>query len=124
MNPKVIMILRLLLGAMMLLFGIDKFFQFLNVPPIPGDGGKLMDIYARSGFLTILGVLETLAGIALLVNRFVPIALIITIAILFNATLIHLMYDPQNVIAALLGMIIGIVLVFSDKERYGSLFSA
>ena len=124
MNPKVIMILRLLLGAMMLLFGVDKFFQFLNVPPIPGDGGILMEIYARSGFLTILGVLETLAGIALLVNRFVPIALIITIAILFNATLIHLMYDPQNVIAALLGMIIGIVLVFSDKERYGSLFSA
>ena len=124
MNPKVIMILRLLLGAMMLLFGVDKFFQFLNVPPIPGDGGILMEIYARSGFLTILGVLETLAGIALLVNRFVPIALIITIAILFNATLIHLMYDPQNVIAALLGMIIGIVLVFSDRERYGSLFSA
>ena len=124
MNPKVIMILRLLLGAMMLLFGVDKFFQFLNVPPIPGDGGILMEIYARSGFLTILGVLETLAGIALLVSRFVPIALIITIAILFNATLIHLMYDPQNVIAALLGMIIGIVLVFSDKERYGSLFSA
>ena len=124
MNPKIIMILRLLLGAMMLLFGIDKFFQFLNVPPIPGDGGILMEIYTRSGFLTILGVLETLAGIALLVNRFVPIALIVTIAILFNATLIHLMYDPQNVIAALLGMIIGIVLVFSDKERYGSLFSA
>ena len=124
MSPKVTMILRLLLGALMLLFGIDKFFQFLNVPPIPGDGGTLMEIYARSGFLTILGVLETLAGIALLVNRFVPIALIITIAILFNATLIHLMYDPQNVIAALLGMIIGIVLVFSNKERFGSLFSA
>ena len=106
----------------MLAFGLDKFFHFMSIPPIPGDGGTLMEIFSRSGFLHILGVLETAAGIALLVNRFVPIALILTIAILFNATLIHLKYDPQNVIAALPGMIIAILLVFSNKERFGSIF--
>lgn len=121
MNPKITKILRLLLGLLLLLFGLDKFFHFLDVPPIPGDGGTLMEIFAKSGFLYVIGVLEALAGMALLINRFVPVALILTIAILFNATLIHLKYDPQNVIGALPGMIIGIILVFSEKERFGSL---
>ena len=124
MNPKVILILRLLLGALMLIFGLDKFFHFLTLPPIPGDGGVLMDIFARSGYLTIIGVLETLVGIALLANRFMPIALTITIAILFNATLIHLLYDPPNVIGALGGMVIAIVLVIANKERFDSFLSA
>lgn len=123
MNTTVTKVLRILLGILMLVFGLDKFFHFLTLPPIPGDGGTLMEIFARSGFLNIIGVLETLAGIALLTNRFVPFALILTIAILFNATLIHLKYDPQNVVGALPGMIIGIVLVYSNKDRFGSFFS-
>ncbi len=123
MNSKMTTILRLLLGVLMLLFGLDKFFHFLSVPPIPGDGGLLMEIFAKSGFLHVIGVLETLAGIALLSNRFVPMALILTIAILFNATLIHLKYDPENVVGALPGMVIGIILVYSNKERFGSIWS-
>lgn len=122
MNSNLTKILRLLLGGLMLAFGLDKFFHFMTLPPIPGDGGILMEIFARSGFLHVIGVLETLAGIALLTNRFVPIALTLTIAILFNATLIHLKYDPENVIGALPGMVIGIILVISNKERFGSLF--
>lgn len=124
MNPKVTMILRLLLGLLMLSFGLDKFFHFLPLPPVPGDGGTLMDIFARSGFLYIIGILETLAGAALLAKRFMPLALTITIAILFNATLLHLAYDPENVIGSLGGMIIGIILIFSNKERFGDFFRA
>ena len=124
MNATVSLVLRILLGLFLLVFGIDKFFHFLSLPPIPGDGGILMDIYAKSGFLYIIGLLEVLAGIALLVNKFVPLALIFSIAIFFNAAFIHLIYDPLNVIGALVGLVISFALVFGNRERFSGILSA
>jgi len=100
MNPKVTIGARILFGLLCLLFGIDKFVPFLEVPPIPGDGGELMRIYARSGFLKIIGGLEILGGLALLTNKFMPLAIVTMLAIMFNALIIHLLYDPINSVGA------------------------
>lgn len=124
MNPKIITGVRILFGLLCLIFGIDKFVSFLEVPPIPGDGGELMRIYAKSGFLKIIGALEILGGLALLTNKFVPLALIFMMAIMFNAAIIHLFYDPENVIGAVLGLIFGFILILSEKERFLPLFRA
>jgi len=115
---------RILFGLMCLLFGIDKFIPFLDVPPIPGDGGEMMRIYAKSGFLKIIGGLEILGGLALLANKFVPLAVIFMLAIMFNALIVHLQYDPINSVGAIAGIIMGAILIFSEKERFSSLLSA
>ncbi len=124
MNPKVTMGARILFGLLCLIFGIDKFVPFLEVPPIPGDGGELMRIYAKSGFLKIIGALEILGGLALLTNKFIPLAVVVMMAIMFNALIIHLLYDPINSVGAIAGLIMGGVLIFSKKERFSSLLSA
>jgi len=51
MNQKVTMVVRILLGVFMLIFGVNKFANFMPFPPIPGDGGTLMGIYVTSGFM-------------------------------------------------------------------------
>ncbi len=124
MNSKITMGARILFGLMCLLFGIDKFIPFLDVPPIPGDGGEMMRIYAKSGFLKIIGGLEILGGLALLANKFVPLAVIFMLAIMFNALIVHLQYDPINSVGAIAGIIMGAILIFSEKERFSSLLSA
>lgn len=124
MNPKVTMGLRVLFGLFMLIFGINKFAGFLEFPAIPGDGGELMRIYATSGFLKLIGVLEILVGIALLAGKYMPLALTIGIAIMFNAAVFHLIHDPGGVAGALVGLILGLVLVYANKERFSSLLSA
>ena len=62
-----------------------------------------MGIYAKSGFFKIIGALEILGGLALLINKFIPLALIFMMAIMFNALIIHLFYDPENSIGAIAG---------------------
>lgn len=124
MNPKVTMGLRVLFGLFMLIFGINKFVGFLEFPAIPGDGGELMRIYATSGFLKLIGVLEILVGIALLAGKYMPLALTIGIAIMFNAAVFHLIHDPGGVAGALVGLILGLVLVYANKDRFSSLLSA
>ena len=124
MNPKIVLGTRILFGLLCLIFGIDKFVPFLEVPPIPGDGGELMRIYAKSGFLKMIGALEILGGLALLTNKFIPLAVILMLAIMFNALVIHLLYDPINSIGAIAGILMGFVLIYEEKERFASILSA
>ena len=123
MNKTVVLVLRILLGVFMLTFGLNKFLNFMPFPEIPGDGGTLMGIYVTSGFMKLIGVLEILGGLALLINKMVPLALTILIAILFNATIFHALHDAGNIMGALIGLILGIVLVWAHKNRFKDLLS-
>lgn len=93
-------------------------------PPIPGDGGTLMGIYATSGFMSIIGILEILGGIALLIDKFAPLAITILVAIMFNAAVFHALHDPANIGGAAVGLVLGLALVFAYKDRFKSLLSA
>ena len=116
--------LRILFGVFCLVFGLNKFLGFMPFPAIPGDGGTLMGIYATSGFLKIIGVLEILGSLALLLNKFVPLALTILVAIMFNAFLFHALHDMANIGGAVLGLLLGLILVYANKNRFSDLLSA
>ncbi len=124
MSPKVTTGVRILFGVFLLVFGINKFVGFLPVPEIPGDGGVLFGIYESSGFLKIIGVLEILGGLALVVGKFVPMALIWMTAIMFNALLFHLLHDMAGIGGAALGMILSLILVFSYKKDFSQIFTS
>ena len=124
MNPKITMGIRILFGLFCLIFGVNKFAHFLAFPEIPGDGGTLMGIYASSGFLKIIGVLEILGGLLLIAGKYVPLALTFMIAIMFNAAIFHALHDMPNIVGALVGMIMGLILVYAYKDRFSSLLSA
>lgn len=124
MNPKVITGARILFGLMCVIFGLNKFLNFMPFPPIPGDGGTLMGIYATSGFLKIIGVLEIIFGGALLANKFVPMALVWLVAIMFNAFLFHALHDMANIAGAVVGLGLSLFLVWAYKPRFLSILSA
>ena len=124
MNEKVTMGIRILFGLFCLIFGINKFANFLPAFEIPGDGGVLMGIYMSSGFMKIIGVIEVIGGLALLINKYVPLALTFLIAIMFNAFLFHLLHDPANIGGAIGGLVLGLILVYAYKTRFLSLLSA
>ncbi len=124
MSPKVTMGLRILFGLFMLIFGINKFAGFLPMPAIPGDGGTLMGIYTTSGFMTLIGVLEILIGIALLAGKYVPLAITFAVAIMFNAAVFHALHDIAGIGGAALGLVLSLALVYAYKDRFTSLLSA
>jgi len=124
MNEKVTIIVRILFGLFCLFFGLNNFAQFIVFPPIPGDGGELLRIYGASGFMHLIAIMEILGGLALLTKKYIPLALTVLIAILFNATVFHALHDPENIVGALLGLIMGLVLVYAYKVRFFSLMSS
>ncbi|MGB1038871.1 MAG: DoxX family protein [Bacteroidia bacterium] len=124
MNQKVTMVIRILVGLMMVVFGLNKFLNFMPMEPPTGDMGALMTGLGGT-FLSLIGILEIICGVLLLIGKYVPLSLTILIAILFNAAIFHLLYDPANSIGAIVFLALCLVLVFgSYKERFKSMLSA
>ncbi|MEL6255983.1 MAG: DoxX family membrane protein [Bacteroidota bacterium] len=124
MKNTVWMIVRILLGLFMAIIGLNKFLVYIEIPNPPGDGGQLMGIYISSGFLKLIGLLELLGGIALLANRFVPLALTFITAIMFNATLFHAFHDLPGIGPAAFCLLLSLALVYHNKEDFSTLLKA
>lgn len=123
MKISLFLVLRLLLGLFMVIIGLNKFLVYIEIPNPPGDGGVLMQIYITSGFLQFIGILEMLGGIALLINKYVPLALTFITAIMFNATIFHLLHDLPGIGAAAFCLSLSLALVYAHKDRFYSLLS-
>ena len=108
----------------MVVLGLNKFFVFIEIPQPPGDGGELMQIYITSGFLKLIGILEFLGGLALLTNKFVPLALTFITAIMFNATIFHALHDPAGIGGAAVALLMSLALVYVHRDRFSSLLKA
>jgi len=124
MNDKVKMGLRILLGVMMMIFGADKFGHFMPIPPPEGDFATVMNSLYESGFMTMIGILEIVFGLLLVVGKYVPLSLTIITAIMFNAAVLHGLYDPENIVGALVFLALSLVLVYLNKDRFGDLLKA
>jgi putative oxidoreductase len=127
MSKKINTGIRILVGLLMIVFGLNKFLNFMPQPE-PGAMGAemvtLATILSASPFMSIIGIIEILGGIALLIGKYVPLALTFLVAVLLNATLFHLFYDTKNVGGALVFLILCLYLVYTQKDKFFGLLSA
>ncbi len=123
MNSTVTKIARYLLGIIMLVFGANKFFNFMPMPPLPDDAGAFMGALGGSGYVfPILGVVYIIAGLCLVLNKAVPLALIMIVPVSINIVAFHLKFDPAGVGAAALVALLNILLMYANWDRFKSLF--
>jgi uncharacterized membrane protein YphA (DoxX/SURF4 family) len=117
-------IARILFALPMVLFGLNKFLQFIPSPELNESAGELIGIYKESGFLYLIGALELLGGICLLINKFVPLVLITLIAIMLNAVVFWLLHDHSGIVPPTVILVIGLFNVYFVRDRFTSLLSA
>ena len=117
------MIIRILLGLILVTFGLNKFLLFMPMPPMPEAAGEFMGALVKSGYLMIIvAVVEILAGVMLLVNKFQSLALVIVFPVLLNAFLFHLFLDMAGIGGAVVAMAMTIFLMYGNKESYKEIF--
>lgn len=114
---------RYLLGAIFLVFGLNGFFQFIPVPPLAPKAQAFMGAMIATGYLLILvKAIEVLAGIALLLNRRVPLALILLGPIVVNILLFHLVLDPGGAFIGVFVAGLWGALLYDQRAVYRPLF--
>jgi hypothetical protein len=96
--PRIATVTRILLGLGFTLFSLNYFIPFLPTPePPPADAIAFIGPFAASGFLTLVKAIELAAGIALLTNRFVPLALALLAPIVVGIVAFHVLLAPAGI---------------------------
>lgn len=122
MNSKVVMVARILLGLIFVIFGLNKLFGFLEMPPPEGGAGAFMGALIASGyFFPFLGIVEAICGVLLLINKYTRLATIVLLPITINIVIFHLALAPAGGAPGYLTLILNVVLVMAYKEDYEGL---
>ena len=89
---------RILLGAIFLVFGLNGFFDFMAMPPMPDKANAFLAGLGASGyFFPFLKSMEVTCGVLLLMDIYVPLALVILAPIVANILMFHAFLAPKAI---------------------------
>jgi len=114
---------RVLLGLIFTVFGLNGFLNFLPQPPLSGAAGDFIGALAATGYMfPLIKGTEVVAGLALLSNRFVPLALVLLSPIVVNIFAFHSLLAPGaiGVVLVLLTAYLG----YSYRRQFAGVFTA
>ena len=112
-------VLRIMLGAIFLVFGLDGFFHFLPLPEPEAEAGAFMGALGASGYMfPMIKVTELSAAVLLILNRYMNLALVLLAPIVINILAMHFFLAPSGLPVALVTSLIWGYLVWKRKENY------
>ena len=121
MNSKVFMIIRYVLALGLLFFGTNKLFHFMSPPPPPEEAMGYWQALTTSKTMMLVGIVEAVAGLSLLINKYAALMMIIMMSVSVNAVLYHLTLDPATSMMAFLLLLLNIMMLFAYKDKYKEL---
>ncbi|MEM5565337.1 DoxX family membrane protein [Psychroserpens sp. AS72] len=122
MNPKVFMVLRIILGLFVLVFGLNKFFEFLPAPEgMSEEAMAYFGALVNSKTMVLVAIVEIVAGLALILNKFGALLALILMSVSVNAVLFHAVLDQANIAGALVLLVLNIAVLYGYKDRFKSL---
>ena len=104
----VVLIVRLLLGLVFFVFGLNAFLQFLKGPRPGGLAGQFLQALFQSHYGLAIGAVQAVGGALLLINRYVPLALTILGPVIVNILLYHLLLNHEGIGGALIVAVFGL----------------
>ena len=119
-------VLSIVLGLVLVIFGVNKFIGFLPMPPFP-EGSQaaayMGGLFGSPYFGPLLGLTEIVCGLLIILKKYVPLALVILAPVALNMMLFHATMDPAGGIAAYLVFGITVFLIAQNKEKFEGLLS-
>jgi putative oxidoreductase len=117
-----IIIVRILLGLIFVVFGLNIFLNFIPAPPPPpGPAGDYFKVFSASGYLYVVGAVQLLSGLLLLIGRFVPLALTMLAAMIFNILVFHILMAPEGIAMGIVVAVLELFLVWSYRDRFAGI---
>ncbi|MFZ5896044.1 MAG: DoxX family protein [Myxococcota bacterium] len=122
MNTKTVVIARYLLGGAFLLFGLNGFLAFMPVPPARPDAERFIRAIIETGyFFQMVKAIEVASGLLLILNRWVPLALVLLAPLLWCITSIHLFLNAEGLPLMLVLFSIYAYLVYAFRPSFRGL---
>jgi hypothetical protein len=117
-------IARYLAGLIFLVFGLNGFLNFIPMPPPGGIAGQFMGALYASHYLWVIFAFQLAAGVLLLINRFVPLAVAVLAPMIVNILSFHVLMAPSGLPLALFVAILWAVIFVDVRPAFDRLFQA
>ncbi|WP_422348899.1 DoxX family membrane protein [Flagellimonas sp.] len=124
MNAKVFLVVRILLGLFVLTFGLNKFLHFIPMGEIPEAVMGYFGALSSTQTLNLVAVVEILAGLALILNKYGALMSVILMSVSVNAVLFHATLAPDGIGPAVGLLILNIAALIGYKDRYKDILRA
>jgi len=111
------MIVRIVLGLIFFVFGLNGFFHFIPMPEsmpekmVTFTTGLMVSGY----FFPLLAGTQVVCGALLLIGAFVPLALIVLAPVILNIFLVHVFLEPKGLGMAIIIGLMEVYLAFFAK---------
>lgn len=118
---------RILLGLPMVVFGLNGFLNFIPPPSTPLSAGAMAfstALFNTGYMLPLIGATQLIAGALLVLNRFVPLALVLLAPFFVNSIAFHLCLEHTGLPMALVFCALELSLAWVYRRAYAPLFKA
>lgn len=120
-------IARILFGFAFTVFGLNLFLNFIPQPetPMPERTAAFVGALVQSGYMMeLIGGTQLVVGVLLLINRFVPLALVLIAPFLVNSVAFHLFLEPSGLGMAMVFVVFELYLAWVYRAAWRPLFTA
>ena len=118
-----VMVSRLLLGLIFVVFGLNGFLNFLDMGPLPsGLAGQFILALALSHYFWVVAGLQVIGGALLLVNRFVPLGLVLLGPVIVNIVLYHVFLNRSGMLMAIVVAILWLIVFYGHRQYFSRIF--
>src|SRR5579862_8727160 len=113
---------RYLTGVIFLVMGLNGFLNFIPLPPPGGTAGQFLGVLYVSHYLWVIFAFQVVAGVLLLVNRYVPLAVAILAPVIVNILTFHALMAPNGLPLALFVAVLWAVIFVDVRPAFAGLF--
>lgn len=118
------LIARILLGLVFVVFGANGFLNFIPMGTMPtGTAGQFLAALFQSHYVLIVSAIQLAGGVLLLVNRYVPLALVLLGPVIVNIFLYHLLMDRSGLVLAIVVVILWAIIAFRHRQNFSGIFA-
>jgi putative oxidoreductase len=117
-------IARYLAGVIFLVMGLNGFLNFIPLPPPGGIAGQFLGALYVSHYLWVIFAFQVIAGVLLLVNRYVPLAVAMLAPVLVNILAFHVLMAPSGLPLALFVAVLWAAIFIDMRPAFSGLFQA
>src|SRR5271166_2433366 len=119
------MVIRILLGLVFTVFGLNGFLQFIPMQPLPQPAIDFFGALAATGYMIRLIFFgQLIGGVLLLTGIAVPLALVILAPFVVNILFFHLFLAPGGLAIAFVVVAMEVFLAWRYQSAFAPLFSS
>lgn len=119
-----IIIVRVFLGLMFTVFGLNGFFHFMGpMPKMEGDAGAFVGALVHSGYFYVIAAIQVLGGLCLLIgSRLAAPGLMLVGPVIVNILLYHIFLDRSGLPLAVVVVLLSFFLLWIYRYKFPAIF--